>query len=241
MNQRCIPCKRHLRFGKESRPVFSEWLYSLLGAAASEQINRSPFDHLCSDRVVLQAFHRRSPRCRARILQWRECRLRPPRIIVLISIHGEAQVQGGRSLRLSVIPCPSHGVIISPATLWWVFVSRLSFSLLADVFIVVHFSEQCLYPTFPLVQYQILTSFSLKTVPQGSQRVDEVPVVKTKAKMNQILSRSTTEFGMDSMFQSSRYIPTHLRVAKQVDVSQLILQAKTDSSRRRCPSYKFGV
>ncbi|KAF8885103.1 hypothetical protein CPB84DRAFT_1788737 [Gymnopilus junonius] len=44
----------------------------------------------------------------------------------------------------------------------------------------------------------------LMTVPQGSQRVDEVPVVKTKAKMNQILSRSTTEFGMDSMFQSSR-------------------------------------
>ena len=41
---------------------------------------------------------------------------------------------------------------------------------------------------------------------QGNQRVDEVPVVKTKAKMNQILSRgSTTDFGMDSMFQSSRY------------------------------------
>jgi len=42
-------------------------------------------------------------------------------------------------------------------------------------------------------------------VPPGNQRVDEVPVVQTKAKMNKILSRdSTTDFGMDSMFQSSR-------------------------------------
>lgn len=42
-------------------------------------------------------------------------------------------------------------------------------------------------------------------VPSGNQRVDEVPIVQTKAKMNQILSRgSTTDFGMDSMFRSSR-------------------------------------
>ncbi|KAG5638591.1 hypothetical protein H0H81_011677 [Sphagnurus paluster] len=41
--------------------------------------------------------------------------------------------------------------------------------------------------------------------PQGNQRVDEVPIVQTKAKMNQILSRgSTSDFGMDSMFESSR-------------------------------------
>ncbi|KJA23633.1 hypothetical protein HYPSUDRAFT_39829 [Hypholoma sublateritium FD-334 SS-4] len=40
---------------------------------------------------------------------------------------------------------------------------------------------------------------------QGKQRVDEAPVVQTKAKMNQILSRgASTDFGMDSMFQSSR-------------------------------------
>ncbi|KAF9485515.1 hypothetical protein BDN70DRAFT_823695 [Pholiota conissans] len=40
---------------------------------------------------------------------------------------------------------------------------------------------------------------------QGKQRVDETPVVQTKAKMNQILSRGTsTDFGMDSMFQSSK-------------------------------------
>jgi len=49
--------------------------------------------------------------------------------------------------------------------------------------------------------------FFTKNVPPGNQRVDEVPVVQTKAKMNQILSRgSTTDFGMDSMFQSSRYV-----------------------------------
>ncbi|TFK64959.1 hypothetical protein BDN72DRAFT_846173 [Pluteus cervinus] len=42
-------------------------------------------------------------------------------------------------------------------------------------------------------------------IPQGSQRVDEVPVVPTKAKMNQVLARSAAStFGMDSMFESTR-------------------------------------
>ena len=46
-----------------------------------------------------------------------------------------------------------------------------------------------------------------QNAPPGNQRVDEVPVVQTKAKMNKILSRdSTTDFGMDSMFQSSRFV-----------------------------------
>ncbi|TFK17801.1 hypothetical protein FA15DRAFT_675767 [Coprinopsis marcescibilis] len=41
--------------------------------------------------------------------------------------------------------------------------------------------------------------------PPGNQRVDEVPVVPTKAKLNQVLTRgTTTDFGMESMFQSSR-------------------------------------
>ncbi|KAJ7752934.1 hypothetical protein B0H16DRAFT_1545424 [Mycena metata] len=42
--------------------------------------------------------------------------------------------------------------------------------------------------------------------PTGAQRVDEAPVVQTKAKMNNAFSRgpSTAEFGLDSMFQSSR-------------------------------------
>lgn len=40
--------------------------------------------------------------------------------------------------------------------------------------------------------------------PPGNQRVDEVPVVPTKAKLNQVLTRSTNEFGMESMFQSTR-------------------------------------
>ncbi|KAJ7085018.1 hypothetical protein C8R43DRAFT_314288 [Mycena crocata] len=41
--------------------------------------------------------------------------------------------------------------------------------------------------------------------PTGAQRVDEAPVVQTKAKMNHAFSRGpTSDFGMDSMFQSSR-------------------------------------
>ncbi|KAF9077903.1 hypothetical protein BDP27DRAFT_1310385 [Rhodocollybia butyracea] len=40
--------------------------------------------------------------------------------------------------------------------------------------------------------------------PQGNQRVDELPVVQTKAKINQALLRgSADDFGMDSMFQST--------------------------------------
>ncbi|KIJ98996.1 hypothetical protein K443DRAFT_680289 [Laccaria amethystina LaAM-08-1] len=49
--------------------------------------------------------------------------------------------------------------------------------------------------------YLMSTSQSNQS-PQGNQRADEVPVVQTKAKMNQVLSRA--DFGMDSMFQSSR-------------------------------------
>ncbi|KAF5388667.1 hypothetical protein D9757_004738 [Collybiopsis confluens] len=41
--------------------------------------------------------------------------------------------------------------------------------------------------------------------PQGNQRVDELPVVQTKAKINQALLRgSADDFGMDSMFESTR-------------------------------------
>ncbi|TFY72023.1 hypothetical protein EVG20_g1005 [Dentipellis fragilis] len=41
--------------------------------------------------------------------------------------------------------------------------------------------------------------------PQSSQRQDELPVVQTKAKLNQALTRgSTSEFGKDPMFESSR-------------------------------------
>ncbi|KAF8062329.1 hypothetical protein FPV67DRAFT_266950 [Lyophyllum atratum] len=50
-----------------------------------------------------------------------------------------------------------------------------------------------------------LMSSQTDNAPQGNQRVDEVPIVQTKAKMNQILSRgSTSDFGMDSMFESTR-------------------------------------
>ncbi|KAL1677638.1 hypothetical protein EV122DRAFT_265486 [Schizophyllum commune] len=41
--------------------------------------------------------------------------------------------------------------------------------------------------------------------PQGSPRNDEPPIIQTKAKMSHVLTRgSNSEFGMESMFQSSR-------------------------------------
>jgi hypothetical protein len=60
---------------------------------------------------------------------------------------------------------------------------------------------------YPCTQWRQNTEpiFSMKNAPQGSPRADEVPTVQTKAKMNHMLSRgSATEFGMDSMFQSTR-------------------------------------
>ena len=43
--------------------------------------------------------------------------------------------------------------------------------------------------------------------PQGNQRVDEAPVIQTKAKLNQVLTRGTApDFGMESMFQSTRWV-----------------------------------
>lgn len=43
--------------------------------------------------------------------------------------------------------------------------------------------------------------------PQGSPRNDEPPIIQTKAKMSHVLTRgSNSEFGMESMFQSSRCV-----------------------------------
>ncbi|KAL0581254.1 hypothetical protein V5O48_000737 [Marasmius crinis-equi] len=51
----------------------------------------------------------------------------------------------------------------------------------------------------------LMSASQANASPQGNQRVDEVPVVQTKAKMNHSLLRgSTSEFGMDSMFESTR-------------------------------------
>lgn len=50
-------------------------------------------------------------------------------------------------------------------------------------------------------------SIYFQASPQGNQRVDELPVVQTKAKINQALLRgSTNDFGMDSMFESTRSV-----------------------------------
>ncbi|KIL60869.1 hypothetical protein M378DRAFT_167692 [Amanita muscaria Koide BX008] len=45
----------------------------------------------------------------------------------------------------------------------------------------------------------------LMSTQQGSPRAEDVPIIQTKAKMNQVLVRGkASEFGMDSMFESSR-------------------------------------
>jgi len=50
-----------------------------------------------------------------------------------------------------------------------------------------------------------MSSAPSNSLPQGSQRVDEVPIVQTKAKMNHALSRgAASDFGMESMFEKSR-------------------------------------
>ena len=47
----------------------------------------------------------------------------------------------------------------------------------------------------------------MQTLPQGSQRVDEVPIVQTKAKLNNALSGgAASDFGMESMFEKSRFV-----------------------------------
>ncbi|KAF5362535.1 hypothetical protein D9756_002114 [Leucocoprinus leucothites] len=52
--------------------------------------------------------------------------------------------------------------------------------------------------------YLMSTSQNTNT-PQSSQRVDDIPILQTKAKLNNVLTRgSASEFGMESMFQSTR-------------------------------------
>ena len=89
---------------------------------------------------------------------------------------------------------------------------------------------------FLTTAHKLLTRF-IQNVPPGNQRVDEVPVVQTKAKMNQILSRgSTTDFGMDSMFQSSRFVSWPLNSDRADDI---FLQTTSDSGRWRCATNKL--
>lgn len=50
-----------------------------------------------------------------------------------------------------------------------------------------------------------LTQMNFQAIAQGSQRVDDVPTVQTKAKMVQSRG-SASDFGMESMFQKSRSV-----------------------------------
>ncbi|CAK5283415.1 unnamed protein product [Mycena citricolor] len=60
----------------------------------------------------------------------------------------------------------------------------------------------------PRSHYQpgyLMSASQSNNAPAGSQRQDEPPVVPTKAKMNHVFSRGpASDFGMDSMFQSTR-------------------------------------
>ncbi|CCL99696.1 uncharacterized protein FIBRA_01717 [Fibroporia radiculosa] len=51
----------------------------------------------------------------------------------------------------------------------------------------------------------LMSATQNNVVPQGSQRHEEAPMVQTKAKLNHVLAGSSaSDFGMDSMFESSR-------------------------------------
>ena len=48
-----------------------------------------------------------------------------------------------------------------------------------------------------------MSSVQNKVMPQNAQHVEEIPTVQTKAKMNMGLSRGASNFGVESMFESS--------------------------------------
>jgi nuclear pore complex protein Nup53 len=53
-----------------------------------------------------------------------------------------------------------------------------------------------------------------QAIAQGSQRADEAPLLQTKAKINHwhaLLRGSASDFGMDSMFENSRYARVVIR------------------------------
>ncbi|TFY83304.1 hypothetical protein EWM64_g712 [Hericium alpestre] len=82
--------------------------------------------------------------------------------------------------------------------------------------------------------------------PQASQRLDELPVVQTKAKLNQSLMRaSTSEFGKDPMFESSRQRQTLDEDAPPLtSVNDIVNATYTESPstflRRNTPSEVFA-
>lgn len=85
------------------------------------------------------------------------------------------------------------------------------------------------------ILHQDKSTEAVQNAPQGSPRPDDVPTVQTKAKMNHILSGgSATEFGMDSMFQSTRNVPVPCTIG---GINLPNLQA-TSNYRRGCTSYE---
>lgn len=54
--------------------------------------------------------------------------------------------------------------------------------------------------------FEMANNVFLQTGVQGNQRNDELPIVQTKAKMNTLKRNTTSEFGKDPMFESSRLV-----------------------------------
>ncbi|KAF8651430.1 hypothetical protein AX16_004731 [Volvariella volvacea WC 439] len=85
----------------------------------------------------------------------------------------------------------------------------------------------------------LLSASQANNAPQGNQRVDEVPVVQTKAKMNHVLARgSASTYGMDSMFESSRQrrdLPDE-DAPPMASVNDIPNEVYVDTSSTRFPS-----
>ncbi|XP_006461669.1 hypothetical protein AGABI2DRAFT_222487 [Agaricus bisporus var. bisporus H97] len=86
--------------------------------------------------------------------------------------------------------------------------------------------------------YLMSTSQDTNNV-QSGQRVDDIPIVQTKAKLNNVLTRgSASEFGMESMFQSTRQRQTFADedAPPRSSIHDIPNEIHSDSTPRGMPS-----
>lgn len=80
--------------------------------------------------------------------------------------------------------------------------------------------------------------------PQGGQRQEEAPMVQTKAKLNHVLAGGASDFGMDSMFESSRSRQRQRQTLDDEDapptnsVNDIVNETYADSSASRYTSLR---
>ncbi|GBE86436.1 hypothetical protein SCP_0903150 [Sparassis crispa] len=99
----------------------------------------------------------------------------------------------------------------------------------------------------PKHQYQ--TGYLISVQPsgqQGNQRSDEVPLIQTKAKMNQMFAGSSaSDFGMDSMFETSRQRQRHVLAGEDApptaSLNDMMNEVYTDSGPSRVRSSTFNA